>query len=260
MTENVIFCFSGTGNCLDLAKTIASGLGDTDIIMLRKDPAVTDVTYAKRVGFVFPCHGGGLPVGLEEKFKMLRVSPEAYTFGVSQSASYVGIGLSKLNSVIPLDFWAATTHQCSCIWLFPHTMMLPPMSAGKAQHRSEETGRLIAAQVLSGKTLKGEPPRAMLNVLESAAWGKLAAMKAKSLAADDRCVACGQCEMLCPNGNITIVNGRPSFGASCIQCLSCLQYCPQEAISMGAVTQKREHYVNPKVSVGELTSGVIHID
>ena len=35
MSENVIFCYSGTGNCLDMAKTIARELGDTDIIIGR---------------------------------------------------------------------------------------------------------------------------------------------------------------------------------------------------------------------------------
>ena len=51
MRENVIFCYSGTGNCLDMAKTIARELGDTDIILMRKEPAVTDVREAQRVGF-----------------------------------------------------------------------------------------------------------------------------------------------------------------------------------------------------------------
>ena len=35
MRENVIFCYSGTGNCLDMAKTIARELGDTDIVPVR---------------------------------------------------------------------------------------------------------------------------------------------------------------------------------------------------------------------------------
>ena len=28
MSENVIFCFSGTGNCLDIAKNIAKRMGE----------------------------------------------------------------------------------------------------------------------------------------------------------------------------------------------------------------------------------------
>lgn len=90
MSENVIFCYSGTGNCLDMAKTIARELGDTDIILMRKEPAVTDVRDAKRVGFVFPCYGGGLPGGVEESLCKIQVGLTAYTFGVCQYAGYMG--------------------------------------------------------------------------------------------------------------------------------------------------------------------------
>lgn len=74
MSENVIFCYSGTGNCLDMAKTIARELGDTDIILMRREPAVTDVRDAKRAGFVFPCYGGGLPGGVEESLRKIQVA------------------------------------------------------------------------------------------------------------------------------------------------------------------------------------------
>ena len=61
MSENIIYCYSGSGHCLNMAKTIASYLGDTDIVLMRSFPVKTDATEAKRVGFVFPCYGGGLP-------------------------------------------------------------------------------------------------------------------------------------------------------------------------------------------------------
>ena len=54
--------------------------------------------------------------------------------------------------------------------------------------------------------------------------------------------------------------GKPVIGTDCIQCLSCLQYCPKGAISVGSVTDKREHYHNPNVRAGELTEQIIHID
>ena len=46
MSKNVIFCYSGSGNCLDIAKNIAKKLGDTDIVLMRSAPAVTDVQEA----------------------------------------------------------------------------------------------------------------------------------------------------------------------------------------------------------------------
>ena len=94
MSKNVIFCYSGSGNCLDIAKNIAKKLGDTDIVLMRSAPAVTDVQEAKKVGFVFPCYAGGLPGDVEEYVKRIKVSPKAYTFGIVSYAGYPGIGLS----------------------------------------------------------------------------------------------------------------------------------------------------------------------
>ena len=38
------------------------------------------------------------------------------------------------------------------------------------------------------------------------------------------------------------------------------QYCPQQAISIGRITDRREHYHNPNVTAAELTESVIHVD
>ena len=84
--------------------------------------------------------------------------------------------------------------------------------------------------------------------------------KAQKFAVSDACVACGQCARLCPRGNIRIEGGRAVIGGNCIQCLSCLQYCPQQAISIGRITDRREHYHNPNVTAAELTESIIHID
>ena len=158
MSENVIFCYSGTGNCLDMAKTIARELGDTDIILMRREPAVTDVRDARRVGFVFPCYGGGLPGGVEESLRKIQVGLTAYTFGVCQYAGYMGSGLYKLDSIIPLRYWTAVSHQCTCIWLLPHSVMLPPVTPAMAQRRADKKAKQIAQAVLSGAVSPKAPP------------------------------------------------------------------------------------------------------
>lgn len=147
MSKNVIFCYSGSGNCLDISRQLAKKLGDTDIVMMRSAPAVTDVREAKKVGFVFPCYAGGLPGDVKQYVRQIQVSPEAYTFGIVSYAAYPGIGLNIINSIIPLDHWAGISHQCSCIWLFPHHMMLPPMDAPKAQRRAEKKAEKIAEDI-----------------------------------------------------------------------------------------------------------------
>lgn len=257
--KNVIFCYSGTGNCLDLAKNIARQLGEADIVMIRKKPTITDVRSASCVGFVFPCHGGGVPKDVLEYAKLLQISPDSYTFAVSQSSSYAGVGLNDLNRIVPLDYWTTTRHHCSCVWLFPHGMMLPPVSVKRAQKRQNRAASKIAADILSRKSKDKKPPRNVLNLVENKAWPLIVKGKAKKFKVSDNCIACGTCAQLCPRENIQIINGKAQIGTNCIQCLSCLQYCPQNAISLGKITDKREHYHNPNVTAEELRRDVIRV-
>lgn len=260
MSENIIYCFSGTGNCLDMAKNIARALGDTDIVSLRGVPAVTDAREAKRVGFVFPCHGGGLPGDMAAQLRQIHVRPTAYTFGVCQYAGYMGEGLYRLDEIIRLDYWTAVSHQCAAIWLLPHGVMLPPMTPVMAQRRAEKKAAEIAAAVAAQERSGKRPPRRALNAAEHRAWPMLVKGKAKRFTVSDACVGCGQCVRLCPRGNIRVENGRAVLGADCVQCLSCLQYCPQQAISIGRVTDRRAHYHNPHVTAAELCQPVLHVD
>ena len=260
MSTNIIYCYSGTGNCLDMAKNIAKELGDTDIVMMRSFPAVTETKGAKSVGFVFPCFGGGAPTDVLEYSKFIHIEPEAYVFAVSQSASYAGTGLAELNKIHPLDYWRTVTHQCSCIWLFPHTLMMPPMTPKQAQKRSEKLAKEIGLDVLAMAKTEKNPPRNVLNAAENAGWPMISKKKAEGFRVSDACIGCGQCVKLCPRGNIRLENGRAVIGTNCAQCLGCLQFCPTGAISLGSVTDKREHYHNPNVKAADLMEKVIHVD
>jgi len=260
MSKNYIFCFSGSGNCLDIAKNIAAVLHDTDIIMMRRRPAVTDVRGAERVGFVFPCHAGGLPGDVAEYVKGITFGPDCYAFGVVSCAGYPGVGLAEIDKLKHLDYHSVVSHQCACIWLFPHSLMLPVMTGKKAQKRSEKLARQIGEDVLNKVRSPKRPSAPVLNRIESAAWPKLAEIKAQKLTVSGKCSGCGQCERLCPKGNIRLSGGRPVFGDKCIQCLSCLQYCPTQAIHMGGVTVGRERYHNPNINAAELNESIIHID
>ena len=257
MKENVIFCYSGTGNCLDMAKNIAKRLGDTDIIMMRKYPAVTDVRGAKRVGFVVPCYGGGLPGHVERYIKDIKVSPDAYTFAVGQCAAYLGEGLSKINEVIPLKYWAKVSHQCTCIWLFPHDLMLPKMGAVEAQARSEHFAERIANDVKNMVVTKKKLSKAIPNKVEHSLWPKIARSKGLSMKANDNCIMCGQCAKICPMDNIRYKGKAVIFGDKCISCMGCVQYCPKEAINVGSITVKRERYHNVNITPDELTKDII---
>ncbi len=260
MSESVIFCYSGAGHCLEMAKNIAKILGDTDIVMMRSFPAVTDARGAKRVGFVFSCMAGGLPGRMEEYVRALQISPDSYTFAVEQYAGYLGCGMHKLDEIVHLDYWDGISNHSTAIWLMPHVLTFPPTTPETAQQRIDRKAMQIGANVLAGKHSEKRPPKQAPFELMSKGLSKTHAKRVKSFKASDACISCGTCVKVCPQGNIRLVGGKPQFGTDCIGCLSCVQLCPKQAINIGKITEKRERFPNPTVSAADLTQKIIHID
>lgn len=260
MSENIIYCYSGSGHCLSMAKSIAKILGDTDIVMMRSFPEKTDATEAKRVGFIFSCMAGGLPGDVEAYIKAIHIHPDAYKFAVEQYAGYLGCGLHKIDEIVDLDYWDGISNHSTAIWLMPHTLTFPPTSKKQAQKRIDRKAAEIGAAVLAGKRSEKKPPKEAAFALMSKALGKTHEKRVKTFAASDACIGCGTCVKVCPRNNIQLVGGKPSFGPNCIGCLSCVQLCPKSAINIGKITEKRERFPNPEVKAEDLTKKIIHID
>lgn len=260
MSENIIYCYSGSGNCLDMAKKIAKALGDTDIVMMRSRPEITDASAYKRVGFVFPCYGGGLPGDVESYVKEIKLGVGAYKFGVVQYAGYMGCGLHRIDRLVGLDYWAGVSNHCSCIWLMPHYLTVPPTTLKGAQKRSDKAAAKIAADVRAGVICEKKPPKRILNAAESAGFANINRLISGKMSVNDSCVGCGQCAKLCPKGNIEIKDGKAVIGTDCIGCMACIEYCPNEAINVGSITVKRARFHNANVSAQDLMESIIHID
>lgn len=258
--KTAIYCYSGSGNCLDMAKNIAKELGNTDIIMMRRRPEITDASGYDRVGFIFPCHGGGLPGDVEKYVRNIRIAPDAYRFGVVQYAGYMGCGLHKLDEIVGLHYWSGISNHCSCIWLMPHMLTIPPTTLKGAQKRTEKAAKEIAADIKAGVRSEKKPPKKIVNAIESRGFGKINELINGKMHVSESCVACGQCVKLCPRENISIVGGRASIGTDCSGCMSCVEYCPENAINVGKITEKRKRFHNANVKAADLMKSVIHVD
>ncbi len=260
MSENIIYCYSGAGHCLSMAKSIAKALGDTDIVMMRRFPVLTDARSAKRVGFVFSCMAGGLPGDVEDYVKAIQIAPDAYRFAVEQYAGYLGCGMRKIDEIVRLDYWTGISNHSTAIWLMPHQLTLPPTTPKMAQHRIDCKVNEVVQAVLAGKRSEKRPPKELAFELMSKGLGKTHEKRAAKFQANDKCISCGTCVKVCPRENIQLADGRPVFGTNCMGCLSCVQFCPQHAIDIGRVTANRERFPDPKINVAELTEPLIHID
>lgn len=54
-----------------------------------------------------------------------------------------------------------------------------------------------------------------------------------------KCISCGKCARLCPQLNIVMKDGLPSFGKNCIGCTACSFNCPTDAIKIGMLNSWR---------------------
>ena len=262
MSENIIYCYSGSGNCLSMAKNIAKELGDTDIVMMRRKPVINDATAYKRVGFVFPCYGGGLPGDTEDYIRRLHLSLSSYKFAVVQYAGYKGCGLSKIDELVigGLDYWNGISQHCSAIWLMPHNLTIPPVSVERSQQRSDNMAKRIAEDVKNLKRSPKQPPKGYIFRMESKGLKNINKLVNAKLNVNDSCIGCGKCASLCARRNISIVNGKAVIGKNCFGCMTCVEYCPTRAINVGKITVKRERYHNETVKAEELNEAVIHIN
>lgn len=72
-------------------------------------------------------------------------------------------------------------------------------------------------------------------------------MKTKKFHSTDACIGCGKCVRSCPLGNISIKDGRPSWGGNCTHCMACINQCPKDAIEYGKGSAGKPRYRGPVV-------------
>ena len=235
----MIFYFSGTGNSRWAAEQIAALTGDEAVDISTLDQ-VPDVGRQSRIGLVFPVYAWGAPEPMLSFVQKLSRT-DAFTFGVCTCGEEAGYAMKKLSALYPL---------CSSYSLvMPNNYII-----GSDVDDDQTIQRKIDAASKQIQTLAREvlEKKKVYRVEEgSHAWLKSNlvnfgfnrfARSTKAFFTTDACNGCGLCTKHCPAGTITLVDGRPSWGKRCYQCLRCINECPKRAIQYGKSTEDRGRY------------------
>ncbi|MGV8980702.1 EFR1 family ferrodoxin [Clostridium sp.] len=254
--KTTIYYFSGSGNSLKVAKDIAAGLKDTEILQICRDNMKCNNATSNKIGIVFPVYSFGMPLLVKEFIESAEIPKDAYvftivTFGAAAGASIVQ--LEKLLTYKSLKLSAAFKVKMPG----NYQVMYAPYSEEKQKKdfkNEEEKITEIVKSIENSELIKfsGVGETIMKTVGGMIYKSFKPYEKDKNFWVDQNCNGCGICSKVCPSNNIKMNEGKPEWQHKCEQCVACMQWCPQKSIQYKKVTVERGRYHHPDVVAKDL--------
>ena len=251
MSKTALCYFTGTGNSLYAAQSIAKWIRGCELFAVRdliRRPQMLDAY--ERVGFFFPVYGMGLPhyigrlataledLDLEGRY-LFSILTHGGVPGNAQAQLYrlfldAGVRLSYINLLLmPKNF--------TLLYKAPSKDSIERTLLAADKRLSQ-----MAADISAGIVRE---PRINAKFLDTFNEVFLSdgGERDERFILTAACNGCGQCVGFCPVANISMWQDRPMFHHRCELCLGCFHRCPQGAINVGRKTIEKRRYVNPRV-------------
>jgi ferredoxin len=252
-----LFYYTGTGNSLWTARTLAKELGEAEVIPITRCSGNPVTSRAEAIGIIFPVHIWGPPRRVLAFADALAKDPSRYHFAVALNAGQVaatllrlkkrmaarglslssGFGLAMPSNYIPWGGPGPKTEQMRRIEAAREKISRIAAAVAAREKRPVEKGPLWQNIIFTG--------------FNRLSFSRVPTMD-KGFWVDEKCNACGVCKTICPCGNIDLQVDRPVWRHHCEQCLACIQWCPQEAIQLGKKTPRYQRYHHPEVTLQEM--------
>jgi ferredoxin len=255
-----IFYFSGTGNSLWSAKTIARIINEGTHpaqecelfnigVEAQKDEIIIE---ADTVVFVFPSYAYGLP-------RIVRRFLKRAVLKVQYAASFVTYGsdplgtpgeirrILKKKKIGKLYFGSIPSVE-------NYLALFGPPNTEKTKRRvlMQEKATEEAAHCVIEKRENKVNTFCPFSFLVSRLFSLGLKIFYKRYRLGENCDGCGVCEKICPVSAIVMKNGRPVFREKCEHCQGCVDMCPLRAIQFGRVKFASVGYRHPQIGLGEL--------
>ena len=232
--KRIIFYFTGTGNCLYIARQLA----DDGTELLSIPQMVRHGKYnfeANEIGIVYPVYGHMPPYMVRQFIQTVKLKAD-YKFAV------LTYGARKCNSV---EIWDEISQRGGHVFDYIGTIVmvdnwLPNFDMNeqmKMNKRIPENLQKITADI-SGRRRWHEPVteeerRQHQGFMRRSGLDPEVGFLMKSekcFIVTDACIDCGICTYVCPRGNYELASRGVQMSGDCEFCFACIQNCPQKAI------------------------------
>ena len=243
----MIFYFTGTGNSLFAAKTLAHD-GEEVVSMIeavRSKAFHYTLKDNEPLGFVFPVYFYTVSDPVLELVRNLTVENASFVYAVIPCGASIGAAGGFLKSELKkrgLELQRVDALVVPDGALIFYDIDAPEKMENQLDMATKELASIKQAiERRESKRITGSPA---LGKVGLAAYH--ACMSTKPFYADEKCVGCGKCASICPSGAISMVDGLPVWTKNkCLKCCGCINRCPVSAIQYGKKTASRGRYVNP---------------
>ena len=237
--KRLIFYFTGTGNCLYVARQLADENTELLSIPQMMNQGRTDFE-ADEIGFIYPVYGHMPPYMVRQFLKKARLKAE-YTFavltfgarkcnaveildGITRKA---GWQFSYLSTLMMVDNWLPNfdmNEQVKMDKHIPENLASIKDDISKRKHWMQPVSEEEREQHDGFMAYTGlDPEVGFLKKSE------------KYFVVTDRCIGCSVCTDVCPRGNYSLTSDGVKTAGDCEFCFACIQNCPQKAIKFAKV-------------------------
>lgn len=230
----VFYVFSGTGNTLRVCKAMADELeksgNETEIYRIDRK---TEYSASGCIVIAYPVHAFNAPLPVLKFLKSLPQRENTPAYIIQTSGEPLGFNRAACISPIRIlrkkgyDVRGTFSYVMPYNIIFRHSDAMAARMWNIVRMRVPSDSQIIASlEKHFWKTSALEKAVSFILRIEHPAMPLIG----RGFKVSNQCTGCGKCAARCPEGNIVMRNGRPSFGSECCLCMGCAFSCPSDAV------------------------------
>ena len=261
--KRIVLYFTGTGNCLYVAKT----LSEVNVSIPQAMKKGEFDYEAEEIGIVYPIYGQMPPNMVREFLKKAHLKCD-YLFAVATYGNIKGGSVEVFERIakdIGLRFDYIATLLMVDNWL-PRFDMAEQIKMDKKI--DENLSGIQADLAAHKKSIEAVTPEEHQKAEElykrDSGPFRADGIHAKAeewFTVTDKCITCGICMKVCPRANYKIETEIAVPKGDCELCLACVHACPHKAIVIASGEKNpNERFRNPNIKLSEIQRANIQIN